>query len=112
MARSSEFERAVDRYAGIPLLFLLGLARRRRVLPAAPRHIGVIQPTAIGDMFLVTGLLLHLRDRFPTAELHVFHGPSNAAALALLPIDVTGHCCLFRKPWQGVSERRRARGRT
>ncbi len=109
MARSSEFERWVDRHAGIPLLVLLGLLRRRRPLPARPRRIGVIQPTAIGDMFLISGLLLHLRDRWPDVELHVFHGPSNTAALALLPVDVVGHRCLFAKPWQALRELRSAR---
>ncbi len=109
MARSSEFERAVDRYAVIPLLYCLGLLRRRRALPAAPRRIGVIQPTAIGDMFLISGLLRHLREQMPDAEIHVFHGPSNAAAIALLPVDVVGHCCVFKKPWQALRELRRAR---
>jgi heptosyltransferase I len=93
---------------GIPLLFLTGLTRRRRVMPAAPRRIGVIQPTAIGDMLLISGLLRHLRDRLPGAEIHVFHGPSNAAALALLPVEVVGHCCIFRQPWQALGELRRA----
>ena len=109
MARSSEFERAVDRYVGIPLLALLGLARRRRALPAAPRRIGVIQPTAIGDMFLITGLLRHLHEQLPESEIHIFHGPSNAAALALLPVEVVGHCCIFKAPWQALGELRRAR---
>lgn len=109
MARSSEFERAIDRYAGIPLLFVLGLLRRRRALPARPARIGVIQPTAIGDMFLITGLLCHLRERLPEAEIHVFHGKSNAAALALLPVDVVGHCCVFKRPWQALRMLRAAR---
>jgi ADP-heptose:LPS heptosyltransferase len=107
-ARSGEFERALDRYAGIPLLFCLGLLRRRRTLPAAPRRIGVLQPTAIGDMFLISGLLRHLHERFPQAELHIFHGPSNAAALALLPVDTVGHCCRFKEPWQALREIRAA----
>jgi len=109
MSRSSELERLVDRYVGIPLLFLLGAARRRRRMPTAPKRIGVIQPTAIGDMFLITGLLLHLRSCWPDAEFHLFHGPTNAAAVALMPVSVVPHCCVFKRPWQVLGELRSAK---
>jgi ADP-heptose:LPS heptosyltransferase len=108
MKRSSELHRMADRYLGIPLLGCLGLLRRRRPLPASPRRIGVIQPTAIGDMFLISGLLLHLHRLLPQAELHVFHGPTNEAALALLPVDVIGHTCRFGRPWQALRTLRAA----
>lgn len=108
MARSSGIERAIDRYAGIAAVFLVGLLRRRRALPAAPRRIGMIQPTAIGDMVLMSGLLRHLRQRLPGVELHVFHGASNAAALALLPVEVIGHCCVFKHPLRTLAALRRA----
>ncbi len=109
MSRSSGLERLVDRYVGIPILFLLSLWRVRRRLPVAPARIGIIQPTAIGDMFLISGLLTHLHQRWPDAELHMFHGLSNAAAVSMMPVDVVGHCCVFRRPWQVVRELRRAR---
>lgn len=98
MARSSRFHRYLDRVLGIPLIFLIGLGGRRRVLPASPRRIGVIQPSAIGDMVLISGLLLHLRNRYPEAQLHVFHGPYNGEAVRLLPVDVIAHPCVFTRP--------------
>lgn len=109
MSRSSDLDRLLDRYIGIPLLFLLGIARRRRPLPVAPKRIGVIQPTAIGDMFLITGLLLHLRSRWPDAEIHLFHGATNAAAVTLMPVEVVAHCCVFKRPWLALRQLRDAK---
>jgi len=109
MARSSDTERALDRTAGTAAIFLVGMLRRRREWPAAPRRVGVIQPTAIGDVVLMSGLLRHLRQLLPGAELHVFHGPSNAPALPLLPADVVGHCCAFKRPWRTLAALRGAR---
>jgi ADP-heptose:LPS heptosyltransferase len=98
MARSSKLQRDVDRILGIPIVFLVGLIRRQRSLPVSPRRIGIIQPSAIGDMVLISGLLLHLHRRFPNAEIHVFHGPFNGQAIPLLPVDVVAHLCIFTRP--------------
>lgn len=108
MARSTELERTLDRLIGIPVLALVGLMRRNRRLPPAPSRIGVIQPTAIGDMVLISGLLLHLHRCFPNAELHLFHGPSNEAALPFLPAETIPHCCNFKRPLATLREVRGA----
>jgi ADP-heptose:LPS heptosyltransferase len=98
MSRSTEFQRRLDRAIGIPIVCLIGFFGQRRPLPDAPKRIGVIQPSAIGDMVLISGLLLHLRRCYPDAEIHVFHGLYNAEAVQLLPIDLTAHSCDFRQP--------------
>lgn len=109
MARSRKIERYLDRVFGIPVIFLLGLIRRNRSMVASPRRIGIIQPSAIGDMFLISGLLLHLRQSFPNAEIHVFHGPYNGGAVRLLPIHVTAHECIFTQPLAALRELRGSR---
>lgn len=98
MARSSKFERQLDRIFGVPIIFLIGLLGRRRSLPDSPNRIGIIQPSAIGDMILISGLLLHLRRCYPKAEIHVFHGPYNGAAAQLMPVELIAHSCVFTKP--------------
>lgn len=109
MARSSKLQRSLDRYFGISLIFLVGLVRRRRSLPTAPKRIGVIQPTAIGDLILMTGLLQHLRRCFPDAEIHLFHGPSNGSAVQLLPVEVIAHRCVFTNPVETLRTLRNAK---
>lgn len=104
MSRSNELQRIVDRYVGIPLAGAVGVFTRRRPVPRTPARIGIIQTTAIGDTILCSGLLAHLSATYPAAELHVFHGPSNEAAIALLPLDVTAHRCDFRNPIAAVRQ--------
>jgi ADP-heptose:LPS heptosyltransferase len=109
MARTSQFQRHLDRVLGIPLVFLTGLLGRRRPLPERPSRIGIIQPAAIGDMILISGLLLHLRRCYPEAEIHVFHGPFNGAAVPLLPVDVVVHPCVFTRPLTTLRQLRNAK---
>jgi ADP-heptose:LPS heptosyltransferase len=60
-------------------------------------------------MFLISGLLMHLRKCWPDVEIHIFHGTSNAAAVPMLPVDVVAHRCQFKRPWQVISELQRAK---
>ena len=108
MSRSTQFQRRLDRILGIPTIFLIGLFGRHRSLPNAPSRIGIIQPSAIGDMILISGLLLHLRRCYPDAEIHIFHGPYNGAAVQLLPVDVIAHSCVFTQPLATLRQLRNA----
>jgi ADP-heptose:LPS heptosyltransferase len=90
-------------------LALASRVRRRRPLPSAPERIGVISPTAIGDLILESGVLVNLSEAFPAAELHLFHGASNAAVVPLLPVAVTSHICNFTDAFGTVSKIRKSR---
>lgn len=110
MARSREVLRQLDFWVGVPALGLAALLRPRRPLPAAPRRIGVISPTAIGDLILQTGLLAHLQETYPEAEIHLFHGPTNAGVVPLLPLrGVVARPCDFKQPLAIAAILRRAR---
>lgn len=96
MARSNSILRLADFLIGVPFVIALRIVTRRSVLPATPKRVGVICPTAIGDLILASGLLMNIHERFPDAEIHLFHGKSNAGVVPLLPLPVVGHECDFR----------------
>ena len=98
MSRSTGLQRSLDRYIGNPAALVLAL--RRPVAPniTNPARIGFIQPSAIGDLILASGLIAHAHMTFPRAELHLLHGASNRAALELLDPEVVGHTLDFTKP--------------
>jgi ADP-heptose:LPS heptosyltransferase len=102
MARSSEFQRQVDRYFGIPAALLVGLFTRRRQILRNPQKIGLVQPTGVGDLILCSGLIAHIQKTHPDAEIHLFHGPNNQPATALLPDGVNCHCCDFTHPMRTI----------
>ena len=75
----------VDRYAGIPLVAALGLLRKKRQLPSHPERIAVLNTAAIGDTILMSAVIADLRDRYKSAQLILFTGPSNHAVANLIP---------------------------
>ena len=98
MSRSTEFQRALDRYLGDPIALLCSVRRPVATRMANPTRIGLIQPTAIGDLIIASGLIAHIRAKFPVAEIHLLHGHSNRTALDLLELGIIGHTLDFTKP--------------
>lgn len=97
MPRSTQYQRRLDFIFGVPLILLAAAIRCRRKVPASPARIGLISPSAIGDLILESGVLIRLRERYPGAELHLFHGRTNAGLVPLLPVEVVSHPCEFRE---------------
>ncbi len=82
--RESALPRLVDRAAGTPLLWLLGVLRRRRPVPADPRRFGLMMFETIGDTLLAATLLASLRASVPGAQIVVFASRGNRGILPLL----------------------------
>ena len=102
--RESALPRLVDQAAGTPLLWLLGLSRRRRARPAAPRRFGIMAFETIGDTLLAAGTLLaSLRASLPGCEVVVFASRGNYGSLALLEgIAATVEVALTN-PWRAIA---------
>lgn len=82
--RGNRHLRALDRYAGIPLILALGATRRRHSPPSEPQTIGVLNTAAIGDTILMGAAIADLRAAYPQANLIAFTGRGNAEAVGLL----------------------------
>jgi hypothetical protein len=98
MSRSTGLQRILDRYVGDPVALALALRRPTARSIADPGRIGFIQPSAIGDLIVASGLFAHVQATFPRAELHLLHGASNGAALEVLDPGIVGHTLDFTKP--------------
>jgi ADP-heptose:LPS heptosyltransferase len=98
MSRSTGLQRGLDRYLGNFIALILGARRPVAARIENPARIGLIQPTAIGDLIVASGLIAHIRVMFPRAEIHLLHGTSNRAALDLLEPGIVGHTVDFTKP--------------
>ena len=87
------FQRAVDKYAGVPLCALftawdwclrkLGLRRKRA---ASPQRILVILLSEMGSLVLAEPMFQAIRSRYPGAELHVMLFAKNREVLDLLNV--------------------------
>jgi heptosyltransferase I len=84
--RGNKLLKSLDRFAGIPLVSLLGVLPKRSPLASRDvRRIGLMKSAAIGDTLLLSGLFDDVRRAFPGATLVAITGADNAAAARLLP---------------------------
>lgn len=84
--RSADWQRQLDRLVGEPLLRALTWVRPPHPSFASnePATIGAIQPSAIGDTVLASGLIHRLWERWPDAHILFFAGANNTAAAELI----------------------------
>ena len=83
------FQRAVDRYAGVPLcaLFSLLARLRRPALPAdRPRRILVILLSEMGSLVLAHAMFERLKQKYPGASIHALLFAKNREVLDLLGV--------------------------
>lgn len=88
------FQRAVDRYVGVPFCVLLSLLDRfrRGSTPASPpRSILVILLSEMGSLVLAHPMFAQLRRQYPDASLHALLFARNREALDLLGVIPEAH---------------------
>jgi ADP-heptose:LPS heptosyltransferase len=83
------FQRAVDRWVGIPVCALLSFVERLRGArtPATePQRILVILLSEMGSLVLAQPMFARLKERYPAASLHVMLFAKNRQVLDLLEV--------------------------
>jgi heptosyltransferase-3 len=86
--RGSVKLRCLDRYIGIPLVFVLGLCKRKRILPEKITKVALLKTSAIGDTVLISAVVTELKKSYPGAHITLFTAASNYSfALTLQNID-------------------------
>jgi len=100
--RSALWQKRADRYVGIPLVWLLGLLKKRRTKPQKIRCIGVIKEAGIGDSIVLQGPLVDLRQYYPQAKIILIVGGSNAALAKMIPQVNQVVVLSFNYLWQDI----------
>ena len=87
-----DFQRAVDRLAGVPICALLSLIdriRRRFIAPrqvARPQRILIILLSEMGSLVLAQPMFAKLKQQYPEATLHILMFKKNREVLDLLAV--------------------------
>jgi ADP-heptose:LPS heptosyltransferase len=85
--RGNRLLKFIDRYAGIPIVAVLGLVKGRRKA-AVDKDISTaafLQTAAIGDTILSSAIVQDLRIAFPESRVTFFTGASNYDIARMLP---------------------------
>lgn len=91
------FQRAVDRVAGVPICALLsGFERVRRMvfgepLAQPPKRILIILLSEMGSLVLAQPMFAKLRQQYPGADLHILMFAKNREVLDLLGVMPRDH---------------------
>ena len=86
------FQRAVDRLAGVPICAALSLLEKLRLLfvgaakPAPPKRILIVLLSEMGSLVLAQPMFAELKRRYPDAELHMLMFAKNREVLDLLGV--------------------------
>jgi len=74
-----------DRYFGIPLVYFLGLLRKKnKKIPEQLNKIAIINLVSIGDNVLMSGIVRDILSQYPNAQLTVFTGATNYYLVKLI----------------------------
>ncbi|HEY0666205.1 MAG TPA: glycosyltransferase family 9 protein [Gallionella sp.] len=84
-----QFQRAVDRYLGVPICAMFSLINR--ILPndpdgTPPRKILIILLSEMGSLVLAQPMLMRLKEQYPDASLHFLMFAKNREVLDLLGV--------------------------
>lgn len=94
--RGSRWKRAVDLWCGVPLVALIALYRKGRILrkpaPTTVRRIGVLSVGAIGDLLLAACIFEQLRACYPNARITLLCSKANAVAVPFIPCVDESRC--------------------
>jgi len=83
------FQRAVDRYAGVPICALLSLVNRvmpERPARTPPKNILVILLSEMGSLVLAHPMFMRLKQQYPEASIHMLMFAKNREVLDLLGV--------------------------
>lgn len=101
--RGNTVLRLLDRWAGVPLVLLAGLVRRKRQTPpAALRRVGVLCLGCIGDLVLLSGPLAELLALRPQPQLTVFCSRQNQEIARMIPGVAQVVVLPVKRPWEAV----------
>ena len=82
--RTSKLHRIVDRYAGIPIIFLPSLYRERREQPSDINSICIVKTSVIGDTVLLSAVVKDILKHFHGCRITAVTGVENYLAAKFL----------------------------
>lgn len=76
--RGNPILKLLDRYLGIPLVFFLGLFKKKNNFKDKRiKSIGILCTSGIGDAVIMSGPIKDIKKKYPRSRLYLFTGSSN-----------------------------------
>ena len=85
--RGNRLLKVVDRLAGIPLIYLLGLFRKKNKTIPPLNRVAFFISSALGDTLLISGIIRDLKENNPQVQIVIFAGSNYEAAGLIRNVD-------------------------
>jgi len=84
--RASSLVKFLDFYLGIPIIFFLGLFKKKqKKIPVEIKKIALLKTAALGDTTLLSAIIQDLHKALPQAEITLFAAKDNAVLAPFIP---------------------------
>lgn len=74
----------LDKYIGIPIVYILGLIRKKKSFPKHLENIAILNLGSIGDNVLMSSSVEDIRRKYPNTCIDVYTGSTNYAIVQLI----------------------------
>jgi ADP-heptose:LPS heptosyltransferase len=101
--RGRTFLRKLDRWIGVPSLWIWSLFRPKKAKPAQIQHIGLCVFAAIGDALLASSLIADLKKAYPDSKITIFATAANKAAFDLIEGYDQLVSVPITNPWRAIA---------
>ncbi len=95
--------RKLDRWIGVPSLWIWSLFRPKRAKPAQIQRIGLCVFAAIGDALLASSLIAGLKDAYPDSKITIFATAANKVAFDLIEGYDQLVLVPITNPWRAIA---------
>jgi len=82
--RNNKVLKLIDRYVGIPLVFLFGLKSKNQNFPKEINNIAILATAAIGDTLIMSGAINSIKEKYPNSKITLYCGSTNYEISKLL----------------------------
>ena len=101
--RGRTFLRKLDRWIGVPSLWIWSFFRPKKAKPAQIQHIGLCVFAAIGDALLASSLIADLKKAYPDSKITIFATAANKVAFDLIEGYDQLVLVPITNPWQAIA---------
>lgn len=100
--RSNPLLKKLDKYIGVPILYMLGKFHKTHKRPQTCKRIAVIKTAAVGDTIILSAMLSEIKLAYPETEITVICSKNNVAMVkTLVEVDEI-EVFAMNVPWQSL----------
>ncbi|WP_187626307.1 glycosyltransferase family 9 protein [Selenomonas caprae] len=100
--RNNPLLKRLDKWIGIPALYLLGKFHHPQARPQTYRRIALIKTAAVGDTIILSAMVEEVKRAYPDADITVICSKNNAAMVKCLPHVNRVETFVMKRPWQSL----------